>query len=366
MPWPIPTPAEIADRAAGTYEAEYARVWSLLKPGEPPAQVDARSPTSLLAIDARVLAMTSYDVWAYLARLAQELMADTATDWLPQHAALWGVPRVQAVAATGNVVLTGVPGTPVPSGLALSAPSGSAYATTAAATIGAGNTATVPVAAAVAGAAGNLPAGTVLTVATPLSGLTTQTAVVDASGLTGQDAETVENWRARILERVRKRGAAGNADDFHAWTKEVFPTAIVRAMSPAVGEITVAFALPSGETWRVPTSPEVTTLSTYLNDATVRKPLGAPVVLVVGATLQPVNLTLAINPDTTATRAAALDALAEQMRADATIGGTVYLSRLDAALQNASGQFSHTRAAPTADVTAAATTLSVLGTVTFT
>lgn len=365
MPWPIPSPAEIADRAAAVWEAEYARVYALKNPGET-AQVDARSPTSLLAIDGRVLAMTAYDAWAYLARLAQELMPDTAVDWLDRHGAVWGVPRIQAVAATGNVVLAGITNTPIPSGLALSAPGGAAYVTTAGATIGAGGTVTVPVIAAVAGAAGNLPAATVLTVATPLEGLTTQSAVVDASGLIGQDAETMENWRTRILDRVRKRGAAGNADDFHAWTKEVFPTAIVRAMSPAVGEITVAFALPSGETWRVPTAPEVATLSAYLNDAGVRKPLGAPVVVVTAATLQPVAITLTLNPDTTATRAAAIEALEEQMRADATIGGMVYLSRLDAALQNASGEFSHTRSAPVADVTAAATTLSVLGTVTFT
>ncbi len=365
MAWPIPTPTEIADRAAAVWEAEYARVYALKNPGET-AQVDARSPTSLLAIDGRVLAMATYDTWAYLARLAQELMPDTAVDWLDRHGAMWGVPRIQAVAATGNVVLTGITNTPIPSGLALSAPGGAAYTTTAAATIGVGGTVTVPVIAAVAGAGGNLPAATVLTVATPLEGLTTQAAVVDASGLIGQDAETLENWRARILDRVRRRGAAGNADDFHAWTKEVFPTAIVRAMSPAVGEITVAFALPSGETWRVPTSPEVATLSAYLNDAGVRKPLGAPVVVVTGATLQPIDISLTLNPDTTATRAAAIEALEEQMRADATIGGTVYLSRLDAALQNASGEFSHTRSAPAADVTAAATTLSILGTVTFT
>lgn len=366
MPWPIPTPQEITDRAAATFEAEYARVWSLRHPNEPPAQVDARSPTSLLAIDARVTALATYDVWLYLSRLAQELLPDTAEDWLERHAAIWGVPRVAATAAIGNVVLTGIAGTVIPSGLALVAPGGASYTTTAGATIGGGGTVTVPVAAAVAGATGSLPAATVLTVVSPIAGLTTQVATVDAQGLTGQDAETIDAWRARILARIRKRGAAGNADDFEAWTQEAFPGAIVRAMSPAVGEITVAFALPDGVTWRVPTSPEVATLSAWLNDAAVRKPLGAPTVVVVGATLQSVAVTLALNPDTTATRAAALDALRQQMRDDATIGGTIYLSRLDAALQNASGEFSHTRSAPTANVTAAATTLSVLGTVTFT
>lgn len=364
MPWPIPTPQQIAGRVSATYEAEYARVYALLNPGET-AEVDARSPTSLLAIDARVVAMEAYGLWAFLARLAQELMPDTAIDWLERHAAIWGVPQVQATAATGNVVFSGIAGTPLPSGIALSSPAGAAYATTAEATIGGGGTVTVPVAAAVAGTVGSLPAATVLRVATPLYGLTSQTVTVDGSGLVGHDAETIPNWRARILERIRKRGAAGNADDFIAWTQEVAPGAIVAAMSPAVGEITVAFAMPSGETWRAPTSPELAAVTAYLNDSQTRKPLGAPVIVVTGATIQAVNFTLALSPDTAGTRAAAIEALQAQMLADATIGGTIFMSRMDAALVNASGEFSHARTVPAADVTAGAVTLSVLGTVTF-
>ena len=54
------------------------------------------------------------------------------------------------------------------------------------------------------------------------------------------------------------------------------------------------------------------------------------------------------------------------MLADATIGGTIYLSRMQAALENASGEYSDELTVPSSDVTAAATTISVMGTVTFT
>ncbi len=366
MPWPIPLPAEIADRASGVYEREYARVYALKNRNAAPALVDARSPQSTLAVDARVLAMSAFELWSYLPRLAQELMPDTATDWLERHGAIWGVTRIAATAATGNVAFTGIVGTTIPAALALSAPGGAAYATTASGTIGVGGTATVPVAAATPGAAGSLPAATVLTIVTPLSGLTSQSVVVDAGGLTGHDAEALGDWRNRILARIRRRGAAGNGDDFVAWTQEAAPGATVATMSPGTGLVTVAFAMPSGSTWRAPTAPELAAVTAYLNDGHLRKPLGAPIITVVGATLQPVNVSVHLNPDTTATRAAASDALALRMQEDAAIGGTIYVSRLDAALVNASGEFSHTRAAPAADVTAAATTLSVLGTVTFT
>jgi uncharacterized phage protein gp47/JayE len=193
-----------------------------------------------------------------------------------------------------------------------------------------------------------------------------QIATVASGGLSGVDQEAVESWRARILQRIRRRGASGDADDFEQWTREVHPACIVKAMSPGTGLVTVAFAMPSGGTWRTPTSPEIAAVTAWLNDSDQRKPLGAPVIVVVGATIQSVNFSLSLSPDTAGNRAAALNAIGLQMLADATIGGTIYMSRIDAALANASGETYHSRAAPSADVTAAATTLSVTGTVTFT
>ncbi len=368
MPWPIPQPGDVFDRGASVAESEFLRLYLLKNPQVNPAQVavDARSPYSQIGVYLKVNDQAVQDLWFYQSRLANELMPDTAVDWLPRHAAIWGVPQIQASPAVGNAVFASVAGVAVPSGLALSVAGGLTYVTTAAVTIAANSTASVPVACTTAGSAGSLPANTVLTVVNPLALLTTQTATVDSSGLTGEDAETTQAWQARILLAIRNRGSGGNANDFVRWTKEVLPGAIAVAMSPGTGFVTVAFAMPSGTTWRVPTAPEIATVSAYLNDAQTRKPLGCPVVTVVGATLQPVNVSLHLNPDTTAIRAAATNALGLQILADATIGGTLYVTRLDAALQNADGEFSHELATPAADVTAGATTLSVLGSVTFT
>lgn len=365
MSWPIPQPGDIADRAASVFEAELPRVYALKSPGAPPANVDARSPYSQLAIHGRVVDMATQDQWFFQARTVQELFPDTAVDELPRHAAIWGVPQVLASAAVGNALFASVSGVPVPSGLALSVPGGLTYVTTAAVTIAPNSTASIPVACTTTGSAGSLPANTVLTVVNVLAGLTTQTATVDANGLTGEDAETIVSWQSRILAAIRNRGSGGNANDFERWTREALPGAFPVAMSPGTGFITIAFAMPNGQTWRAPTDPEIAIVTAYVNDAQNRKPLGAPVVIVVGATLQPVNYTIHLNPDTTANRAAATNALTLQMLADATIGGTVFVSRLQAALQNASGEYSDEMTVPAADVTAAATTLSIMGAVTF-
>src|SRR6185437_5256335 len=113
-----------------------------------------------------------------------------------------------------------------------------------------------------------------------------------------------------------------------------------------------------GQTWRAPSGAEISAVSAYLNDAMQRKPLGAPFINVVAATIQPIDFSIHLNVDTTANRTAATNALTLQLLADATIGGTIYMSRCDAALENASGEFSHERSAPGADVAAGDTTLS--------
>lgn len=363
----IGTPQAIADRAAGRFEAEFARLWALLNPGAPPATVDARSPYSTLAIHARVLGMTAFDIKMLIAVIAREMFVDTASvDGLPSHAVTWTSPRIAATAFAGTATFTGQPGRTIPSGVILSAPGGGTLTTTAPATFPGGGTVSAPIAAAVAGAAGTVPTGTVLTVVNPLDSLTVQTAVVDAGGAPGEDAEDPETWRARIIARIRQRGAGGSAGDFIRWTQEVYPTALVYAWRVDTGIVRVTFAMPTGSTWRAPTDGEVAAVYAYLNDASARKPLGCPEVVVIAATIQSVNVSISLTPDTADTRAAATAALTSFFLAAATIGGTIFLSNLDAALSNSSGETSHERSAPSADVTAATTTLSVLGTVTFT
>jgi len=367
MPWTVPQPSDIADRAAGVLEAEYARVYALRNPGAPPATPDARSPNSLLAIDARLTGLTTFDLYLYQGRLAKELMPDTAEDWLPRHGAVWGITQGQPVAATGNGLFVTNAALVVPALFEITAPGGAVYETTAAGTIAAAGTLSVPVAAQAAGSAGDLPASTALTPVAPLGGLVS--VAVDANGISGgADLESLDSFRARILQRIRARGAGGNASDWVQWAEQALPGALVAAISPGLGSVTVAIAMPAiapAVGWRVPTAPELATATAYLNDGTARRPLGVPVVDVVAATLVPLNFTLHLNPDTVPIRAAAVTALTAWAIIDGAIGGTMEMSRADAALSAADGEFSHDRTLPAADYTAAPTSLPVLGTVSF-
>ncbi len=367
MPWPLPAPGDISARAAGVYESEFPRIYALRNPGAAPAVVDARSPRSTLAVHARVLEMASWDLYLYQSRLANELMPDTAEDWLSRHGTVWGVPQDQPTPASGNLVALGAGGCTVPAGATLSAPGGALYLVSAATMVPAGSTGTeLPVVSASPGSAANLPAATPLTFVSALAGLGSQTLAVDPSGITGgQDLESTDSWRARILARIRQRGGGGTGSDYVQWVGEVLQNAIVSAQQLQLGVVNVVLAVQqaNGLGPRLPTAAELATVTAYVTDAMNRKPLGMTV-LVTPASAVPVQVALILNPDTVAVANAATTAL-QLFFAQQTIGGTVYASQLNAALSNADGEVSHVLILPSADVPIGPTQLALLGPITF-
>ena len=366
MPFPIPQPGDIADRAAGVLEAEYARVYALRNPGAPPAVVDARSPNSLLAVEARVTDEVTFDLYLYQGRVAQELMPDTAQDWLARHAAIWGVTQGQPIAAAGSVVAVGVANTLIPAQFEATAPGNAIYQSVTASTIGASGTLEVAFTAQVAGSAGNLGSLVVLTPVAALDGLTSLT--VDANGITGgQDAESLDSWRARILQRIRNPSAGGDEADWEGWAEAALPGCVAHAYTPGPGQVTVAIAMTGTGTPAVPTAPtaaQVATVQAYIGDATARKPLGITPTAI-AATLTPIPWTIHVNPDTPAVQQGASAALALWFGTDAVMGGTLDISRGDAALSAGSGEFNHDRITPTADYAAAAGELPIFGGIVF-
>jgi uncharacterized phage protein gp47/JayE len=347
VPWAIPQPDEIASRAAGVFEEKFLGA-------------DARSDNSMMAVIARLTGMSVFDAYLFQARLAQELMVDTAVDWLDRHALVWGVPRVAAQFARGNVTFAGTDTTVVPGGTTLTAASGASFTTDSAVTLAGG--AVAPVTASVAGADSNLPAGAVLTLASPIAGLTPQAATVATGGLAGgASIEDPASWKARILSRIRTPPMGGSAADYATWVQQISPGAFLAVKPNWVGNGTVGLvvAMPGPA---VPSAPQLAAIAAYVAPL---RPVTAQVVMV-AASLHPVNVSLHLSPDTTAVRAATLAALALFFSQDAAIGGTIFISRLDDAISSASGEYSHERASPAADVVMGAAEIPTLGTVTFT
>jgi uncharacterized phage protein gp47/JayE len=355
MPWPVPAPADIADRGAAVFEST---------PGL--EGIDARSPNTVATAYVRVVGMAAEDLYLYQAYLARELFVDTAVDFLPVHAAMWGVPQLQPTAAAGNVLVAGAVGAPVPIGVNFTSAGNQIYLSTAAVNIGSGGTVLVPVAATVKGSAGNLAAGSVLTITSPVANIYPQKGTVDSNGLSGgEDLEDPEDWRARILEKIRITPMGGAAADYVAWAQDALTN--VKYVNPVprmfgLGTVGVVFAMVGPA---IPSSGEVSTVQAYLD---VVAPVTAEVTAL-AATFNAVNVSLHLNPDTTLIRAAATVALQLSFLQDAQIGGTTEFSRLDAAVASSDGEYSHDMLVngAQADVPAPSQlAMNVLGTVSFT
>ncbi len=219
----------------------------------------------------------------------------------------------------------------------------------------------MPAEASIAGSASNLAGGVVLPLVSPVAGLDRQSVTLDPAGFVGgRDLEDPEAWRGRILQRIRKRGQAGSIADYQGWAAEggagyvaVLPRWV------GAGTVGVAVLIPGP---RVPTALELARVDAAIQ---VARPVTATVVTLAGA-LAPTAITLALSPDSVATRVAALAALGGFFAREAAIGRTIPHSRLDEAVSSASGEYAHLIASPTGDILPSKTAIPTLGVVTFT
>ena len=141
---------------------------------------------------ARVLAGLAHGLYGYVDFLANQIIYDTAeAEFLARWASIWGVTRKPAAVATGSVTFTVSSGAVISSGTLLQALDGVQYQTTADATVSA-PTATAPVAALVAAAAGNRTTGQTLTLVSPVSGV--QSSATAGALVGGASLKAADFW----------------------------------------------------------------------------------------------------------------------------------------------------------------------------
>lgn len=124
--------------------------------------------------------------------------------------------RKQATYAAGPATLNGT--VPAPVGTVLQHKDGRQYAVTSSASPSSGTVA-VQVQAIAVGAEGNLAAGEVLTLVTPVPGLQANGTSGDISG--GADIEPISELLERLLFRKRNPPMGGAVADYVAWMREV-------------------------------------------------------------------------------------------------------------------------------------------------
>jgi len=323
---------------------------------------DARLRRSNLNVLARVHSGAAHGLYGYLDWIARQVIYDTAEgEILERDASVWGIARKAAAPATGSATLTGTNGTIIPAGTRLVRSDSAEFVVDAAATVS-GGTANVSITADVAGQAGNTAAGSALSLATPISGVSAD-AIVAAGGLTGgADIEADDLLRARFLERIRKPPHGGAAHDYVAWALEV--EGVTRAWcSPAelgLGTVTVRFVR-DDDASPIPDAGEVAAVQAHID---ALRPVTADVTVVAPVAV-PMDIQIQLTPGTAAVKAAVEAELRDLLLREAEPGTTILLSHLREAISIAAGETDHVLVSPAADVTHTIGQMATFGSITW-
>lgn len=305
---------------------------------------------------ARIIARTAHGLYGYTDDAVRQAFPDTADiEGLRRWGAIFGITENPATASTGPVVFTGTNGTEVPASTEITI-GGVFYTTDAVVTVASGS-ATAAVTASSTGSAGNVPAAATGSLTSPIAGIDTEV-TVDTGGLTGgTDAETVESYRDRVLNRMSSPPRGGTAADYTAWISEVPTVSVFRSwiypLGDGVGTVVAAFTVTdSGEPegFAVPSAGDVTAVQDYVDSARpidmrsfrAFAPSSAALTLSVTLTIEP-------GADLPTVQAAAEAALSAMLGSDAEPGVAIPLSRISEVISTTAGEASHVITSPLSD-----------------
>ncbi|WP_414617219.1 baseplate J/gp47 family protein [Yersinia intermedia] len=326
-------------------------------------QTDAVLRRTDTEVYSRVHAAAVHTVYGYIDYLARNLLPDQCDeDWLARHGNMKRCPRKDPSTATGFVRWEGVTnGIEVPAGRIIQRDDLQEYTTTAAATSVAG-VLRVPVICSVAGTLGNTDDGIGMVLTQPINGLPSSAAADNIEG--GTDIESVEEWRARVIERWYYTPQGGADPDYIIWAKEV--PGVTRAWTYRhwMGAGTVGVMVANSN------------LENPITDNAVVTAVRAhilPLSPVAGASLytfppvaKVVPFHIRLTPDTPEVRYAVIAELRAMFMHDGVPGGTLGHSRISEAISIATGEYKHVLVSPTDDIPLAATELPIVGDFTWT
>lgn len=209
MPWPHPNLTDLITDAAN----------DITQSGLPNA--DGLLRWSVLGVLSRTQAGFAFGMYGYLDWFALQGVPFTATDeFLEAWAAFKGILRLDATAATGPVVFTGVINAVLPDSTPVTRSDGFAFQTVGAATIANNGSLTTTVVATTLGAAGNTAMGTQFSLGNSVVNITANgTAAAALTG--GADQEIDDSLRARMLLAFAEPASGGDANDYVQWALAV-------------------------------------------------------------------------------------------------------------------------------------------------
>lgn len=286
---------------------------------------------------------------------------------LRQWASFYGVYQIEAVRSVGPGLFSPAAAldTLLPVGTIVTRADGGEYEVLADTIIIGGNLVTeAPLRARVAGASGDLEAGSLLTLQTPVPGIQSG-ATVGADIQGGLDEESSASLRTRLLARLNQPPSGGGPGDYVAWAKLV--PGVTRAWefrwAPKVGYVTVLF-MRDLDANPFPDSAEVAQVQAKLEEFA---PIVAPPPIALAPTKLPIfldiELTLEPNYDLATVRAAIYQSIRDMLAVrfvPLAVDGVLYKSWIAEAISSTPGELDHKLTDPVGDLPVAAWELPVL------
>jgi uncharacterized phage protein gp47/JayE len=200
---------------AALLDRVYANYTSLFRP------LDKTPRQNLLKVFASVEAGIYHQLLGDLDFLSKQIFPDTAEGaYLREHWSIKLAP-LYAIAAIGEVTVTGMPGKTIPSGVVFQAASGERYYLEKSYRLDASGQAVITVKAENPGTQGNLAAGEKLSIVSAIPVGIDSEATVSGSGIIGgTDAESDEEYLARVLAMLRNPSRYGRKGDFALWARD--------------------------------------------------------------------------------------------------------------------------------------------------
>ena len=235
MPFARPTLTQLIQRASSDITAGLQAGTALLR-------------FSNLTILGKVIAKAANALYGYLDFIALQANPFTATgEYAVAWGALKGVFTKGATSAGGPITFVGTNGIVVPAGTTVIRGDGATFVTTADATI-AMQSASAPVVAAIAGSAGNTPAGTSFSLGKGIAGISSS--AVAAAGLQGgADVEAIDDFKARYLQIYAAPPQGGAPGDYLEWAETMsgVTRAWARPNGMGAGTVVVYFMMDDAE-----------------------------------------------------------------------------------------------------------------------
>lgn len=329
--------------------------------------VDSHLRRSVLNVLSYVEAGTTHGLYGYIAYLALQIFPDTAEqEFLNRWGVIWGVERLQAIAAQGNVEFTGTNGTLIPAGTQLQRSDLAIFTTDEAVTIS-GGVAVVGVTADEAGDYSNTSQDSVLTFVSPITNVNTE-AVVETGGLIGGiNIEDDDSYLERILLKIQQPPQGGAAADYEIWAKLVngVTRVWVYPLADGPGTVTVLFMMDDAYADGIPEADDIENVQDMIDEL---KPVTAVVTVDAPTPVElDFEIELTLNPGYVEAdvQDAVEESLKDLIRRDSEPGGTINLSRITEAINLTEGVYSSVLADPTADVTVDDDEISVMGDITW-